>query len=430
MAFYDNKYWILSHVRNSFLYSDDTGMCEMILQNADIPKKIREEGKKLWFGNLDDSEEEFDDDGRIHTRSLGNGNDDFGTRRRRLNTVVRLEKMKKEQQAAAMISTIRWKEPDLTNLDEEKTKLFAKKEVVFQNSKSVLARLLAEHASDPDSPFIEYAKFDGNSQLRAPIRTIRIFLSMQTTQERNFPMTVCVIASAKVFELIGLVCYKYSQEKREPPLSGTVDNYALFIAEDDGSPDADFPCLEPKEVVGKFGFTSLALVRSTQPPKEVKKDNETIKTTDQLTAEKPDDRGTVLESTDYHSFKGFLLHKVRPKTEITLGISWDQVEIKPCPTSRSVTTLLWSRPNLKPTRLPIEVIVDCVHLQTVPASVAIMYYDTDKRKWRRLRIECDIKTIEQVVGKLKFILEIRGGLYRQEYLHHMSYVSKKASLIR
>jgi hypothetical protein len=69
-------------------------------------------------------------------------------------------------------------------------------------------------------------------------------------------------------------------------------------------------------------------------------------------------------------------------------------------------------------------------MQTLPASVAIMYYDTDKRKWRRVRIECDSKTIEQVVAKLKFILEIRGGLYRQEYLHHMSYVNKKASLIR
>ena len=112
------------------------------------------------------------------------------------------------------------------------------------------------------------------------------------------------------------------------------------------------------------------------------------------------------------------------------GISWDQVEIKPCPTSRSVTTLLWSRPNLKPTRLPIEVIVDCVPMQTLPASVAIMYYDTDKRNWRRLRIECDTKTIDQVAAMLKFILEIRGGLYRQEYLHHMSYVNKKASLIR
>ena len=195
------------------------GMCEMILQNADIPKKIREDGRKLWFGNLDDSEEEFDDDGRIHTRSLGNGNDDFGARRRRLNTVVRLEKMRKEQQAAAMISTIRWKEPDSANVnDEERMKMFSKKEVAVQNPKSALTRLMAEHASEPDSPFIEYAKFDGQSQLRAPTRTIRIFLSMQNEEERNFPMTVCVIASAKVCELIGLVCYKYNHEKREPPL--------------------------------------------------------------------------------------------------------------------------------------------------------------------------------------------------------------------
>lgn len=41
-----------------------------------------------------------------------------------------------------------------------------------------------------------------------------------------------------------------------------MNNYALFIAEDDGSPDADFPWLVTKEDVGKFGFTSLALVRS------------------------------------------------------------------------------------------------------------------------------------------------------------------------
>lgn len=249
MAFYDNKYWILSHVRNSFLYSDDTGkpspfykqqsyfnqrsehtfsfllsvigMCEMVLQNTDIPKEIKEEGKKSWFGNLDDSEEEYDDDGWIQTRSrsVGNGNDDFGTRRRRLNTVVRLEKMRKEQQAAAMISTIRWKEPDgLAISENEKLKIFAKKEVTVQNAKSALTKLMVDHASDPDSPYIEYAKYDGHSQLRAPTRTIRIFLSMQSAEERNFPMTVCVVASAKVSELIGLVCYKYNHEKREPPI--------------------------------------------------------------------------------------------------------------------------------------------------------------------------------------------------------------------
>lgn len=191
----------------------------MILQNTDIPKEVREEGKRLWFGNLDDSEEEYDDDGWIQSRSrsLGNGNEDFGTRRRRLNTVVRLEKMRKEQQAAAMISTVRWKEPDLVHLDQgEKSKIFNKKEVAPRNYSSVLTKLLADHADEPDSPFVEYAKFDGHSQLRAPTRTIRIFLTMQTAEEQNYPMTVCVIASAKVFELIGLVCYKYNHEKREP----------------------------------------------------------------------------------------------------------------------------------------------------------------------------------------------------------------------
>ena len=196
-------------------------MCEMVLQNTDIPKEIKEEGKKSWFGNLDDSEEEYDDDGWIQTRSrsVGNGNDDFGTRRRRLNTVVRLEKMRKEQQAAAMISTIRWKEPDgLAISEDEKLKIFAKKEVTAQNAKSALTKLMVDHASDPDSPYIEYAKYDGHSQLRAPTRTIRIFLSMQSAEERNFPMTVCVVASAKVSELIGLVCYKYNHEKREPPI--------------------------------------------------------------------------------------------------------------------------------------------------------------------------------------------------------------------
>lgn len=193
------------------------------MHNADIPKKIKEEGKKMWFGHLDDSEEEFDDDGRIHARSLGNCNDDFGARRRRLNTVVRLEKMRKEQQAAAMITTVRWKEPDPNQSmnTEEKDKVFSKKEILVKKagSTSALSKLMTDHASEPDSPFLEFAKFDGQSQLRAPTRTIRIFLSLTgNKEERNYPMTICVLATAKVSELIGLVCYKYSQEKREPPL--------------------------------------------------------------------------------------------------------------------------------------------------------------------------------------------------------------------
>ena len=40
-------------------------MCEMVLHGADIPRNLREEGKISWFGQLDDSEEEYDDEKEI-----------------------------------------------------------------------------------------------------------------------------------------------------------------------------------------------------------------------------------------------------------------------------------------------------------------------------------------------------------------------------
>lgn len=34
----------------------------------------------------------------------------------------------------------------------------------------------------------------------------------------------------------------------------------MYITEEDGEVDSDFPCLEPKEGVAKYGFTCLGLV--------------------------------------------------------------------------------------------------------------------------------------------------------------------------
>lgn len=35
MAMMDNKEFLISHIRNSFITSDDTGMCEMIIDVDD-----------------------------------------------------------------------------------------------------------------------------------------------------------------------------------------------------------------------------------------------------------------------------------------------------------------------------------------------------------------------------------------------------------
>ena len=44
-----------------------------------------------------------------------------------------------------------------------------------------------------------------------------------------------------------------------------VETYCLHIAEDDGEVDTDFPSLDSKEPVSKFGFTKLALVEKDMP---------------------------------------------------------------------------------------------------------------------------------------------------------------------
>ena len=45
-----------------------------------------------------------------------------------------------------------------------------------------------------------------------------IFLTMALPADRGYPISVVVIATAKIQELIGLVCWQYTNEGREPVL--------------------------------------------------------------------------------------------------------------------------------------------------------------------------------------------------------------------
>jgi hypothetical protein len=53
-------------------------------------------------------------------------------------------------------------------------------------------------------------------------------------------------------------------------LRDSVDHYSLYIAEDDGDVDRDFPCLDPRETAGKFGFNYLALVECLKKDEDSK----------------------------------------------------------------------------------------------------------------------------------------------------------------
>ncbi|KAG8142075.1 hypothetical protein E2320_006706, partial [Naja naja] len=97
-------------------------------------------------------------------------------------------------------------------------------------------------------------------------KIIDVYLPLHTNQDKLQPMTVVTIANAKVQDLIGLICWQYTSEGREPKLNDNVSAYCLHIAEDDGEVDTDFPPLDCNEPIHKFGFSTLALVEKYSSP--------------------------------------------------------------------------------------------------------------------------------------------------------------------
>lgn len=52
----------------------------------------------------------------------------------------------------------------------------------------------------------------------APSKKILIYLTMQPVSERNYGMEVICLSNARVQDLIGLICWMYTNEGKEPKL--------------------------------------------------------------------------------------------------------------------------------------------------------------------------------------------------------------------
>ena len=125
-----------------------------------------------------------------------------------------------------------------------------------------------------------------------PTKSMGIYMAMAPPKERAYPMKVEVLASTKIEDLIGFICWQYTRDGRLPQLqsdflvsfffpyrfnetkqgnsfwmffSEAIDLYALHIAEDDGEVDLDFPALDSREPIAKFDFARLALVERILP---------------------------------------------------------------------------------------------------------------------------------------------------------------------
>ncbi|KAJ1520750.1 hypothetical protein ONE63_003845 [Megalurothrips usitatus] len=270
MAFYDNKHWLLSHIRNSFVSSDDTGLCELVMQGENLSRKLVSSTKFDCYPGEDESDE---DDMDAMGQSFDIQSDlDFGAHRARSNTAARLEKMDRDRKRAAKIKHIKWERAQGALSKSEMAEAFPEKKLkpLEENPpqivrKSLLAKQLEQCPNLPQNPFQIYAKCDGSAHVGVKVRKYGIFIPALPPPDCNYPMTVIVLAAAKVQDLIGLILYKCSIQHPSYKLKSTIESYSVNIAEDDGEIDWDFPCLDPRETVGKFGFKFLALTESKCP---------------------------------------------------------------------------------------------------------------------------------------------------------------------
>lgn len=342
------------------------------------------------------------------------------------------------------VKHIKWESTQSSPTEEDLEDMFSKKEVkkFLPPKKSLFTEQLERYTNLPQNPYMQYAIYDGSAQVGVPIRKYKIFLTMLPEDRRNYPMQISCVATAKIQDLIGLILLKCSTIHGDFPLE-PVANYGLYITEEDGEVDRDFPCLDPKEVVAKFGFTCLGLVEHKNaksvcfdnPPTESVEEN---KVTTELSRVEETDKllnadmqlkvyTTALEAPFYQSYRVYIVNKVRAKVEIHLGISGEKIEIDPVQQKSSKFVLV----RQKAVSHHIDCVAWCEITDTRSSrSTFKIVYSTGRHgdfnmyspplqssaSFKHYDFEADHCTAEEVVQKINLILDLRSSASRKEYL--------------
>lgn len=280
---------------------------------------------------------------------------------------------------------------------------------------------------------------------------------MLPEEQRHYPLPIVCIATAKIQDLVGLTLLKFSTNHSDFVLK-PVANYGLYITEEDGEVDSDFPNLDPKECVAKFGFNCLGLVEHKDPPKMVSFDTpEEIpsspdssggkkRTTSSSKAEETkqikndkeimDGHNRAMEAPLYKSYRVHIVNKLRWwNMEVHLGISSDKIEIDPIAQKNTKLQLV----KQSPMSHPMDTIAFCEELETrgnkttfvvvyaagfggkssernpYPSSFNMPSLQTSP-SFKHYDFEAEKDIAEEIVSKINLILNLRTSPCRREYL--------------
>lgn len=92
---------------------------------------------------------------------------------------------------------------------------------------------------------------------------VEVFPILEGTRPEQ-PISIWCGRDAKVKDVIGLTCLKYFHLGRPHKLHPPANNYDLFMCEEDGVVDNDFPSLDIGEPFNKYNFQQLALMKKEE----------------------------------------------------------------------------------------------------------------------------------------------------------------------
>ncbi|KAG3287991.1 target of rapamycin complex 2 subunit MAPKAP1 isoform X4 [Ictidomys tridecemlineatus] len=402
MAFLDNPTIILAHIRQSHVTSDDTGMCEMVLIDHDVdlekihpPSMPGDSGSEIQGSNGETQ-------GYVYAQSVDiTSSWDFGIRRRS-NTAQRLERLRKERQNQIKCKNIQWKERNSKQSAQELKSLFEKKSLKEKppssGKQSILSVRLEQCPLQLNNPFNEYSKFDGKGHVgTTATKKIDVYLPLHSSQDRLLPMTVVTMASARVQDLIGLICWQYTSEGREPKLKNAAHGFSLI--------QVDNTKVTMKEILLK----AVKRRKGSQKISGSRADG-VFEEDSQIDIATVQD---MLSSHHYKSFKVSMIHRLRFTTDVQLGISGDKVEIDPV-TNQKASTKFWIKQ--KPISIDSDLLCACDLAEEKSPSHAIFKLTyLSNHDYKHLYFESDAATINEIVLKVNYILESRASTARAEY---------------
>lgn len=383
----------------------------------------------------------------------------------RTNTDAKLDKMSDMRRKQLQIKTVKLDDSTIQFNREvhDDDQLFQRKDYLELSQVPKTSKLSEQIENLPPMPvnrFRKYSCFDGTSHPLNEIRIIQVFVVPFPKEYRNYPIRCCVLASAKIEEFIGFILFKCTQDL--PTVAHQVNfedvkDYGLFITDETGEPDVDFPALDYNEQVQRFQFAYLALSKRVassfqqralsvvsdtttlinplkkQSPIEVNSSLPTnlLRRTDELAMNVHD---TMVEAPIYRAYRVSFISKKHLRTVVQLGISGDKIEIDPIQQKnatlffKTVKAIHYSMDSVawcdigsrKPSRFEVRIAHNPMFFDAMSFGPSTSLVEATTSSSFTLKIhsfETDPTTAEEIVMKINNILLMRTSSVRREFLN-------------